>query len=386
MKMTNFLIFFTIVFVLYSLVNFYVFIRGLQALPKIPVIRISYSVIFIALYLAYLIGRILERIQQGIVSNILIWCGSFWMAAVIYFLLIIIILDIVRGINSTTPIYPSFATFYYGATKLAFFIVSVLLVSLILYVGYKNSNEINLHTQVIKIDKPAAEISEINIAFASDIHLGTVVDDEKLQKIVSLLNSVKPDVIIFGGDLLDEDVTKLEENNSAEPLKQLSAKYGIYGVTGNHEYIGGIEKAIPFIEKHNITLLRDTSYLIANTFYLIGREDKEKSRFTGQPRKKLTDLLRDVDKSLPLILIDHQPSEIEEVVKNKIDLQISGHTHNGQFFPINLIVKLIYEFPYGYHKKQNTQFFISTGAGTWGPPIRIMAPPEVVLLKVKFGN
>lgn len=384
--MTNFLIFFTIVFFLYSLINFYVFIRGLQALPKIPALRISYSIVFIVLYLAYLIGRILEKIQQGSLASIFIWCGSFWMAAVVYFLLIVIILDIVRGINSTTPIYPTFATFYYDATKFTLFIISILLVSLILYIGYKNSQEINLHTQTIKIDKPASEISEINIAFASDIHLGTVVDNERLEKIVSFLNSIKPDIIIFGGDLLDEDITKLEENNSAESLKHLSAKYGVYAVTGNHEYIGGIEKAIPFIKKHNIILLQDTSYLIAKTFYLIGREDKDKARFTGQPRKKLTDLLNEIDKSLPLILIDHQPSEIDEAVKNKVDLQISGHTHNGQFFPINLIVKLIYEFPYGYHKKQNTQFFISTGVGTWGPPIRIMAPPEIVLLKVKFGG
>jgi len=386
MKMTNFLIFFTIVFVLYSLANFYVFIRGLQALPKISSIRISYTIVFIILYLSYLIGRILERIHQCQVSNILIWSGSFWMAALIYFLMIVIIFDIIRGINSTTPIYPAFATFYYESTKLILFISSILIVSFILYIGYKNSKEVTLNTQLIKIDKPALEISEINIAFVSDIHLGTVIDNERLEKIVFLLNSVKPDLIVFGGDLLDEDVTKVEENNSAESLKQLSAKYGIFAVTGNHEYIGGIDKAIPFIDKHNITLLRDTSYFIANSFYLIGRDDKSKSSFTGQQRKKLSELLSDVDKSFPLILIDHQPSEINEAIKNKIDLQISGHTHNGQFFPVNLIVKLIYEYPYGYHRKQNSQFFVSTGAGTWGPPIRIMSPPEVVLLKIKFGT
>lgn len=384
--MTNFLIFFTIVFLLYSLLNFYVFIRGLQALPKIPFIRTLYAIVFIVFYLSYLVGRILERTEDGTVSNVLIWIGSFWMAAVIYFLFIVIALDIIRGINKTTPIYPAFATFYYDTTKLLIFVFSVLLVSLILFYGYKSSKNIQLNTQIIKIDKYIPDVSDLNIVFVSDIHLGTIIDNQRLEQIVSLVNSQKPDIIILGGDILDEDAGKLEKNNSAESLKQLSARYGVYAITGNHEYIGGIEKAVPFIEKHNIVLLRDTTVLIGNALYLTGREDKEKTRFTGVPRKPLSELLKDIDKSLPVIVLNHQPSEIDEAIKNKVDIQLSGHTHKGQFFPINLIVKLIYEFPNGYYRKENTHFFVSTGAGTWGPPIRIMAPPEVVLLKIKFGN
>jgi predicted MPP superfamily phosphohydrolase len=190
--------------------------------------------------------------------------------------------------------------------------------------------------------------------------------------------------VVFGGDLIDEDVQSVIRHNVGEKLIQLKARFGIYAVSGNHEYIGGISKSLPYLENHGITMLHDTALLVNNSFYLVGRDDRDKVRFTGKSRKPLSEIIATTDKSRPIILFDHQPQKLEEAVSNNIDLQISGHTHHGQIFPFNLITNAIYEISRGYKKTGNTQFYVSNGFGTWGPPIRIGNRPEILVFNIKF--
>jgi uncharacterized protein len=132
-------------------------------------------------------------------------------------------------------------------------------------------------------------------------------------------------------------------------------------------------------------MLRDSSIKIDNAFYLIGREDKNITTFANKKRKSLGELVQQVDKSNPLILMNHQPTDLDETVKNDIDIQFSGHTHDGQLFPLNFITNLVYELGTGYLRKGQTNFYVSTGVGTWGPPVRIGNSPEIVNIKLKFG-
>lgn len=386
MKTSNLIIFFSIVFTVYSLVNYYIFIRGWQALPQGSVIRKIYLCIFIFIFISFIAGRILENYYLSIYSDILVWIGSFWLAAILYFFILILIFDITRSINASTPIYPAFATFNYERTKQIVFFFSVLLVGVILTYGYFNAKDIKIKKFEYNISKNAGELKELKIVLLSDLHLGTIINNSRLDKMVEKTNSLNPDIILLAGDIVDEDLGPVIRNNLGETLKNFKSKYGTYGITGNHEYIGGVEEACNYLNEHNITMLRDTAIKIDNSFYLIGREDKDISRFTNKKRKALSELLKEIDKSYPLILMNHQPSDLDETVKNEIDIQFSGHTHDGQIFPLNFLAGIVHEISYGYKRKGKTHFYVSNGVGTWGPPIRIGNSPEIVEIKLKFGN
>jgi hypothetical protein len=159
---------------------------------------------------------------------------------------------------------------------------------------------------------------------------------------------------------------------------------GIYASTGNHEHIGGVEEACKYLTEHDITVLRDSVIMVNNEFYLIGREDRDARRFSGAGRKSLDELMKNVDSEFPLILMDHQPFNLEQASSKGIDLQISGHTHNGQLWPLDYITDAIYEKSWGYEKKGNTHIYVSSGIGTWGPPVRTGNRPEIVNIKLNF--
>lgn len=155
---------------------------------------------------------------------------------------------------------------------------------------------------------------------------------------------------------------------------------------GNHEFINGVESSVRFGESLGIIFLRDEYIMIDSSFYLIGREDSSMLQFTGKQRKSLEEIVENISDSYPKILLDHTPFKLEQAVNNNIDLQLSGHTHHGQIWPANLITNLIYEISWGYKKKGNTNFYVSSGAGTWGPPVRIGSRSEIVNLKIRFVN
>jgi predicted MPP superfamily phosphohydrolase len=167
-------------------------------------------------------------------------------------------------------------------------------------------------------------------------------------------------------------------------LEQLSAPLGVYGITGNHEYIGGAEEAVRYLEEHGIKMIRDSIIMIQDELYIVGREDRDRPRFGGQGRKSVQHLMKQVDLKKPVILLDHQPFELDEKEQAGADLTLSGHTHHGQIWPLNYITNAIYEVSWGYKKKGNMHVYVSSGAGGWGPPVRLGNRPEIVLLNLTF--
>ncbi len=133
-------------------------------------------------------------------------------------------------------------------------------------------------------------------------------------------------------------------------------------------------------------MLRDTAVLVNGQFYLVGRDDRDKPRFTGKPRKELSEILNKADHAYPIILMDHQPFNLEKSADNGVDLQLSGHTHNGQIWPFSYITRAIYELSWGYKKIRNTHVYVSCGFGTWGPPVRLGSRPEVLIIHLTFND
>jgi predicted MPP superfamily phosphohydrolase len=198
------------------------------------------------------------------------------------------------------------------------------------------------------------------------------------------INALQPDVVLIAGDIIDESLAPVIWKDLGKMFLEINSKYGVYAVTGNHEFIGGAERAINYISKYGVKFLRDETVLIDNSFYIFGREDRDVSRFTKTHRKQISELMISADSSFPTILLDHQPFDLSETAKNKIDLQISGHTHHGQMFPFNLITKKIFEVSRGYKKISDTHFYVSSGVGTWGPPVRIGSRAEILNIQISL--
>lgn len=381
-----FFIFFSIVIVIYSLVNYYIFSRGLQALPAGSALRAWYIPVFWTLATTYIAGRFLERIWLGPLSDALVWTGSFWLGAMLYFFLLVVLIDIFRVVNHFIPIIPAFARENFAHFKLWLLGGSVLLVALILVAGYINALNPRIKTVEISIPKQANGLESLNAVVMSDIHLGTIIGNGRLERIVSKANGLKPDIILLPGDILDEDLEPVIRQNAGATLEQLSAPLGVFGVMGNHEYIGGPEPAYRYLSEHGITMLRDSVVNINNSFFLVGREDLQKGRFSGKDRKTIDTLMEEVNKSLPVIVLDHQPYHPEKAAAAGADLMLSGHTHNGQLWPLNFITDAMFVIGYGLGQVDGMQMYVSNGVGTWGPPLRIGNRPEIVHLKIRFGE
>ncbi|MEO8512232.1 MAG: metallophosphoesterase, partial [Ignavibacteria bacterium] len=333
MKKSQFAVFLTIVLSVYSLVNLYIYITGLHALPVNY--QTLYTIVYLFLFSAYIIGRFLERKFLNPLSAFFVWVGSFWLAAMVYYLMFSILIDIIRLFNLIFGFLPP--AFYGNEYKLIFFLLVNFAVILIVALGYLNAISPVIKKLRIEIDKKADKLKTLKIAMASDIHLGTIINSRRLRKIVKKINSTEPDIILLPGDVVDEDIGPVIKQNAGELLRTLKANYGVYAITGNHEYIGGAEAACNYLVEHGIAELRDKTVLIDDSFYIVGREDRASKGFAGILRKPLNILLDGVDMTLPVILMDHQPAHLEEAEKNGIDLQLSGHTHHGQLWPFNFI-------------------------------------------------
>ena len=381
---TTFIIFLSIVILIYGLANYYVYYRGNQAIQYFPAAKTIYTILFWSFASCYLLARIVERVYLCVFSDLLIWIGSFWLAFILYAFFLVVLIDIFRLTNSLFHWFPSFIIT--NATKSAFYmgIFSFLLILALLIGGHINALIPKITKLDINIHKTTNSIKSLNIVAITDVHLGTVINNRRLSKLIGQINKLNPDIVLFGGDLVDEDIGPVIRHGLGNELLKIKSKYGVYAVTGNHEYIGGAEKAITYLEKYQVHFLRDTFVNINDEFYIVGREDKDMGRFSSKQRKTIEELMIGINQRLPIILLDHQPFNLPLAAKNKIDLQISGHTHHGQMFPFNLITNAIYEVSQGYKQIAESHFYVSSGFGSWGPPIRIGTRSEIVNIQLHF--
>jgi len=378
MRRFDFIVFFSIVFAIYGGLNFYIFCRGWEVVRGGP-LSLPYIALFLVLSLSFVAGRFLERVQLSWASSGLVWLGAFWLAAMIYFLIAVSAIDLVRLVDILIPMVPDILS----KGIVAIVVVSVVLA--VVLVGHLNAISPRVRTLDLTIPKNSHRFRTLSIAVASDIHLGTIVCKARLERIVAKINALNPDLVLLPGDVVDEDIGPVIKQNLGETLRKIHSKYGVIAVTGNHEYIGGVEAACKYLVEHGIIMLRDSSIKIEESLYIIGREDRAIRQFAGRTRKPLGELMVSVDKNFPVILMDHQPFRLEEAEQFGVDLQLSGHTHHGQLWPFNFITKRMYEVSWGYKKKGSTHVYVSSGVGTWGPPVRTGNRPEIVHLKLTFA-
>jgi len=384
MRSVQFLIFFSIVLLIYSLVNYYIFIRGMQALPDGMTFKNWYPWIFLFVSASYIFSRFLERVWISPLSSFFTFVGSFWLALMVYFLMAVLVIDLVRLLIYFLPAKPGILVNHYPEVKKYLFITVAAIAGVVVLAGHINALNPRIKRLDLRIHKKAGLTKTLHIAAASDIHLGTLVGPRRTAKLVRMLNERKADIILLAGDIVDEDLAPVIHNDLGRSLLKLSAPLGVFAVTGNHEYIGGAEAAVKYLENHGIKMLRDTAILINQSFYLAGRNDRDSKRFSQNERKSLDYILKGVDRSFPVILMDHQPFNLQQVADEGVDFQLSGHTHHGQLWPFNYITDAIYEVSWGYKQKDNTHFYVSSGYGGWGPPVRTGNRPEILDIYITF--
>jgi hypothetical protein len=384
MRTIGFVIFFSIFFVIYGLVNYYIFIRGWQALPPAAPWRRAYLLVFLVLALSFIVGRFLERAWISPISDVLVWTGSFWLGAMLYFFLTVLILDILRLLNHVLSFYPRWVVDNYQSAKLWLALAAIGFVILILIAGHINALLPRVKTLTLRIPKKTEGVRSLSIAVATDIHLGTIIGRNRIDRITERINEMDADLVLLPGDIVDEDLRPVIRQNLGESLKNIRSRYGVVAITGNHEYIGGAQRACDYLTEHGVTMLRDGVLRIEGGIYLVGREDRSREQFSGSKRRPLEDIMAGIDKNYPVILMDHQPFRLEEAVNNGADLQLSGHTHHGQLWPFSYVTDAIYEVSLGYKQIGRTHFYVSSGVGTWGPPVRVGNRPEIVHLTLLF--
>ncbi|HEY3368610.1 MAG TPA: metallophosphoesterase [Symbiobacteriaceae bacterium] len=372
---------------LYGLLCYYVGLRGRQSLLRaagrasVAVYWTGFWFVALSSVLALIVGKLLPPFFH----DVLAWIGAYWEAVLIYVPLILASIDLIRAADRRLHFLPTRisqgkqSALYAGAG--AFVIIASILV-------YGTWNA--LHPRVthydVTIQKPAGALKNLRILMAADLHLGTIVGQNRLDQMVSTMNGLNPDLILLPGDILDDDSGRIfAEPGVGDGFQRLHAKFGVYAVPGNHEYISGRnEEAAKLLTASGVAVLTDRYVKIADSFYVAGRDDLSTRQSGGRPRPPLATVLQGVDRALPVILLDHQPSNLGEALAAGVDLQVSGHTHRGQLFPFQYLTRRIYEVDWGYLKKGPMNVVVTCGYGTWGPPIRIGNHPEIVVIDVQF--
>lgn len=263
------------------------------------------------------------------------------------------------------------------------FILTLFLAIILLFYGLLEANSIRIERVTINTHKLPASINSLRIVQISDVHLGPVIKEQKLKKIAALVASANPDIIVSTGDVVDGQINN--HPDFIEPFAKLKPKYGKYGVLGNHEFYIGVEQSLDYMQKAGFIVLRNEGISIEGIINIVGVDDPAIKYYTKSYNISEKEILSKFSLKNFTLLLKHRPVVNSEYI-GLFDLQLSGHSHKGQFFPVNLITKFYYDVHAGLAKvSEESYLYVSRGVGTSGPPIRILSPPEITIIDI-FRN
>jgi len=369
-------IFLTVVLTVYILTNFYLWFKGRRALSGAGINPGLYNAVFIALASAFIIGKFLENTYSSVFTDIVNVIGGFWMAFMLYGALAWLTADILLLLQKpfrliSPDVMPKVRLWIFAG------ITSVTL-SLI-FIGFINAVSPVTKRYAIEVSKKFENDHEpMRIVAVSDIHLGSIIRKRSMRHLSEMISSEKPDLVLFLGDLLDGSIGPVLRGDLLSHLTIPAPRFGTWAITGNHEYMSDPGKSVPYIESKGIRVLKDETVRLENGVQIIGRLDRSAMHSPGSSRKPLAKLLAEADTSAPVILLDHQPYDLSALTSTPVDLQLSGHTHNGQIWPLNLITDRMFELSHGYRVFGKTHVIVSSGFGIWGPRMRIGTRPEIL--------
>jgi predicted MPP superfamily phosphohydrolase len=368
--------FHTIITLAYTIPNIYVFLRIWQLFIN-KGYKVHYTLIYFLLASIYPVSNFIFEDNSGILGGFLISAANYILPFYLYLFLSVLILDIFLLANRLFKIIPAEK---FRNTRFKVYCLSFMLIlsAGVVIAGIINFNTIRASEYQIGIPRKSSKISHLKIVYIADFHLNKGTGINFVKRFAGRIKVISPDLMIFGGDIVEGD---REDENLVlyeQVLSGIKARYGVFTVLGNHEHYARQDQG-SFFRKAGMTVLSDSIVIIDSSFYLVGRNDSHIST-----RMQIGELLKSVTDSLPVILVDHRPTEIDQVSRTSVDVQLSGHTHNGQLFPINLVTRKVYELSWGHKKIGNTHFFVTSGIRLWGPPVRTIGKSEIMVIDINF--
>ena len=390
----------------YLLVCVYILLRGLHWIQVLHAvfqnvwvcrgIGLIYLFVVFSILIAFMAPASGFRRFMKLLSN-------YWLGVLMYTIMTVGIADVLRLLLK----YPLKNLNFPGRTLLfgnvgtaGVGIICVVIITTVSIYGVINAGNIQTTKYDISIDKKAGKLDSLNVVLIADLHLGYNIGCRQMEQMVEKINAQDPDLVVVAGDIFDNEYGALEDPDRLEKiLRGIQSEYGVYACYGNHDIqekilagftFGGKEKKESsvkmdeFLEKAGITLLRDEYVLIDDSFYLYGRPDYERPGRGIDERKSAQEITADMDLSLPVLVIDHEPGELQELADAGVDADLCGHTHDGQLFPGNLTIKLMWENACGYLKKGDMHSIVTSGVGLFGPNMRVGTKSEICDIMMHF--
>lgn len=348
------------------------FFSGLRFLPVLVVV----CAVTLILVLGFL--RALMPFPKNL-KQILGVLSAYCMGIMLYLLLFTVLSDVLLLVPRLLKL--SFTThhLFRGFVTLG---VLLLTAATCIY-GFLNARQIDRVSYEIRLEN-RVDISDLNVVMISDLHLGAIGSESRLETIVNEINAEQPDVVCIAGDFFDTDFSAIRAPEAAlETLRGIRSTYGVYACLGNHDGGETFAQMVDYLERANIRLLDDDYTVIDDRLVLVGRLDASAIGGYGeQERKPLSDFFSRENPTMPVIVLDHNPVHIDEY-GSEADLILCGHTHRGQVFPANLVTAMTYTVDYGYYRadENSPQVIVSSGVGAWGMPMRVGTDCEIVTVR-----
>ena len=382
--MTRLLAFLSIYFLVYGGMHFYLFLKIRKGLVLGKGESLSLLLFLLLMVIAPITVRQLEGTDLQTMVTPLAFTAFLWMGAAFLFFSASLLLDIYHAVLALVgrfSIDRPVAWRLSPATRV--WVAAGFALSATLY-GLFEADDIRLETVSITSQKVPQSAGTVRLVQLTDVHLGALVGERKLAKIMKMVKSLNPDMLISTGDLLDSSTDNV--TGLAAGFAGLNPRLGMYAVNGNHEFFGGVDKAIKFMTEAGFTVLRGETVSIDDWLTIAGVDDLHAGWSNGVVKIDEVTVLSNTPADHFRVLLKHQPRVMDDAI-GLFDLQISGHVHQGQIFPFRLLQYLVYPVSMGLSPLgKGSRLYISRGTGTWGPPIRFLAPPEITLFEISAAT
>lgn len=362
--------------------------------------RLIFAVIYVLLSTSLLTGFLIKNPKS--LHRMLKITGNYFLGIFLYTLVIILLADFGRILLK----YVFHASWIHSRT--AFTVagaICALLILLLSACGIFHAKYIKTTSYDVIINKTIPERTSMKVVLLADTHFGYNAGVLHARELVRKINKQKPDLVCIAGDIFDNEYDAIRNPEKLEKtLRGIKSTYGVYACWGNHdlneEILAGFTfkhkdgdlsdikdpRMKKFLKNSNIHILEDESILINDQFYVIGRKDASLTEKIHETRKAPAQLTEKLNRDKPIIMIDHQPKELQELADAGVDLDLCGHTHDGQTFPGNFTIKLMWENPCGLLSKDNMTNITTSGAGVWGPAMRIGTDSEICSINIQLKN
>ena len=385
------IVFISIFTIIYSGTNFYIGKRLYEGISLVfPHIN---SAVYVGIYVLIALSLYIGITPVPVpIRRLFFWISAYWIGISVYLLMFFLAGDIILFFGTLANAVP--APLPHTIRFYAVLIAVALTASALAY-GRYNANrihhvhyEIQTRTAAFRNDikTEGTKIEGINIVLVSDLHLGAVNSERILERIVQGINRLEPDIVCIAGDIFNDDIDLIRNPARAiELFRSINARHGVYASPGNHDGGSDFGEMLRFLQRSNITVLKDEHVIIDERLVLVGRLDPSPiGGFGGLRRKDTADVLALVQAGLPVVVMDHNPATIKEY-GNKVDLILAGHTHGGQILPFNLITKALYAVHHGHFRKDDSSphVVVTSGVSTWGMPLRIGSRNEIASIMLR---